>query len=208
MIGCGWIVYLVSISDLSLLHVRSLIVASKGVNYLAFDIVGDLAFGAPFGMLRAGKDSAPVPQSNEEAIKCYGDSTSASDIRELPAVQNLNGRGEYSMTMGVFPSWWRPIMAKTPWFSQGKEDVKTLAGSAIMAVSKRLAAPTDRNDLLSKLQAGKDEHVGSKVISLDRVRLCLRKGQPNGTRRTHSRSSNAADCRVRYYIQVSPIACS
>ncbi|KAF8892398.1 cytochrome P450 monooxygenase pc-bph [Mucidula mucida] len=147
------------------------------VNYLAFDIVGDLAFGAPFGMLRAGKDSAPVPQSNEEAMKCYGDSsTSASDVREIPAVQILNGRGEYSMTMGVFPSWWRPIMAKTPWFSQGKEDVKTLAGIAIMAVSKRLAAPTDRNDLLSKLQAGKDEHgnpMGREELTAEALTLLI-----------------------------------
>ena len=29
-------------------------------NYLAFDIIGDLAFGAPFGMLERGKDYAEV----------------------------------------------------------------------------------------------------------------------------------------------------
>ncbi|KAF9011513.1 cytochrome P450 [Hymenopellis radicata] len=154
----------------------ALILIFEGVNYLAFDIVGDLAFGAPFGMLRAGKDSAPVPRSNREAMKSYGESTSANDVKEIPAVQILNGRGEYSMTMGVFPSWWRPIMAKTPWFSQGKEDVKTLAGIAIMAVSKRLAAPTDRNDLLSKLQAGKDEHgnpMGREELTAEALTLLI-----------------------------------
>lgn len=29
-------------------------------NYLAFDVIGDLAFGAPFGMLKEGRDVAEV----------------------------------------------------------------------------------------------------------------------------------------------------
>ncbi len=33
-----------------------------GANYLTFDIIGDLAFGAPFGMIMAAKDSAPMAQ--------------------------------------------------------------------------------------------------------------------------------------------------
>ncbi|KAJ7847728.1 cytochrome P450 [Mycena olivaceomarginata] len=37
------------------------------------------------------------------------------------------------------------------------QDVKHLAGIAIVAVARRLGRPTDRVDLLSKLQAGKDD---------------------------------------------------
>ena len=33
-----------------------------GVVYLAFDIIGDLAFGAPFGMLEVAKNIAIVPK--------------------------------------------------------------------------------------------------------------------------------------------------
>lgn len=33
----------------------------KGLNYLAFDIIGDLAFGSAFGMIDAGKDQAMAP---------------------------------------------------------------------------------------------------------------------------------------------------
>jgi benzoate 4-monooxygenase len=36
--------------------------------------------------------------------------------------------------------------------------VRELAGISIVAVAKRLATPTDRVDILSKLQAAKDEH--------------------------------------------------
>jgi benzoate 4-monooxygenase len=117
---------------------------------------GDLAFGAPFGMLMAAKDSAPVPKSPKDVMDSYGRET-AAEVVEIPAVRILNGRGEYSMSMGVLPAWWRPFVRQLPWYRKGQKDVKSLAGIAIMAVAKRLATPTDRNDLLSKLQAGKDE---------------------------------------------------
>ncbi len=41
-------------------------------NYLAFDIIGDLAFGSPFGMIKAAKDAAPVAVDQREAIASYG----------------------------------------------------------------------------------------------------------------------------------------
>lgn len=129
-----------------------------GANYLAFDIIGDLAFGAPFGMIMAAKDSAVIPKDNEEGLKSYGRETTC-EVREIPAVKILNDRGEFSMTMGVLPAWWRPVARKLPIFAVGGQAVKSLAGIAIVAVGKRLATPTDRNDLLSKLQAGKDDKV-------------------------------------------------
>lgn len=131
----------------------------SGANYLAFDIIGDLAFGAPFGMIEAGKDSAPVPKSQDDVMKSYGNDNVTYETQSIPAVQILNGRGEFSMSMGVLPAYWRPLVKLLPWYRRGGKDVKTLAGIAIMAVAKRLATPTDRNDLLSKLQAGKDEQV-------------------------------------------------
>ncbi|KAF9460031.1 cytochrome P450 monooxygenase [Collybia nuda] len=125
------------------------------VNYLAFDIVGDLAFGEPFGMIEAAKDMAVVPKKQEDAMQLYGTGAKIPAV-EIPAVKILNGRGEYSMSMGVLPGWWRPIVRQFPWYKRGQADVKTLAGIAIMAVSKRLATPTDRVDLLSKLKDSRD----------------------------------------------------
>ncbi len=60
------------------------------------------------------------------------------------------------MSMGVLPAWWRPLVRQLPWYRNGSKDVQSLAGIAIMAVAKRLAMETDRVDLLSKLQAGRD----------------------------------------------------
>jgi len=72
-------------------------------------------------------------------------------------VQILNDRGEYSATMGVLPPAWRPYARQLPWFKNGSKAVKNLAGLAVAAVAKRLATPTDRVDLLSKLQEGRDD---------------------------------------------------
>jgi len=51
-------------------------------NYLAFDVIGDLAFGEPFGMLKKGKDEAEVSKDGK--------------ITYAPAIEVLNRRGEVS----------------------------------------------------------------------------------------------------------------
>jgi benzoate 4-monooxygenase len=117
---------------------------------------GDLAFGSPFGMIMAAKDSAPVAVSHKDAMNSYGGDTDYEVIR-ISAVKILNDRGEYSATMGVLPPWWRPFARRLPWFRKGNQATKNLAGLAVAAVAKRLATPTDRIDLLSKLQEGKDD---------------------------------------------------
>ena len=68
-----------------------------GLNFLAFDIIGDLAFGSPFGMIEAGRDSAPVLAQGDSDDK----------IQYLPAIRILNDRGDYSASLGVTPVWLR-----------------------------------------------------------------------------------------------------
>lgn len=53
-------------------------------NYLAFDVIGDLAFGAPFGMIEKGADVAEVKKTKD------------SKPTYAPAIQVLNRRGEVS----------------------------------------------------------------------------------------------------------------
>ncbi|KAK0449729.1 cytochrome P450 monooxygenase [Desarmillaria tabescens] len=165
-------------------------------NYLAFDIIGDLAFGAPFGMIMAAKDSAPVPKNNEEGLATIGEKKSCAVV-EIPAVQILNDRGEFSMTMGVFPSWWRPIARKLPIFQVGGKAVKSLAGIAIMAVAKRLAIPTDRTDLLSKLQVGKDDKgkpMGREELTAEALTLLI----------AGSDTTSNSTCAIIYYLARNP----
>ncbi|KAI0162530.1 cytochrome P450 [Pestalotiopsis sp. NC0098] len=117
-------------------------------NYVAFDTIGDLAFGAPFGMLEAGADIAEI-RSSPDAPPSYA-----------PAVEILNRRGEVSAALGILPDLkpyakWIP----DPFFNQGAEAVQNLAGIAIARVKARLdnPPPIERKDLLARLQEGRDE---------------------------------------------------
>jgi benzoate 4-monooxygenase len=116
-------------------------------NYLAFDVIGDLAFGAPFGMLEKGRDFAEVRK------------TPSSEPTFAPAIEVLNRRGEVSGTIGCLPQI-KPYAKHfpDPFFSQGMKAIENLAGIATARVNARLEAPaTDRVDLLARLMEGRDE---------------------------------------------------
>ncbi|KAL1603567.1 hypothetical protein SLS60_005155 [Paraconiothyrium brasiliense] len=120
-------------------------------NYLAFDVIGDLAFGAPFGMLEKGADVAEVRKS-PDAPPTYA-----------PAIEVLNRRGEVSGTLGCLPQL-KPYAKylPDPFFTQGIAAVENLAGIAIARVNERLSNPSDRVDLLARLMEGRDE-TGAKL---------------------------------------------
>ncbi|GAA5825132.1 hypothetical protein JCM10212_000352 [Sporobolomyces blumeae] len=117
-------------------------------NAFAFDTIGDLAFGAPFGMLeRDAADIVTITKDDGSVIHAGG-------------VKILNERGEYSATLGCLPPWIRPYMKYIdPWFARGLESVKNLTGIARTRVNERLErGALDRKDILSHLQAGRDEN--------------------------------------------------
>lgn len=167
-------------------------------NYLAFDIIGDLAFGSPFGMLLAAKDSAPVATSYEKAIASYGEEGVAPEVVSIPAVQILNDRGEFSAAMGVLPPAWRPVVKRyIPWYSKGDRAVKNLAGIAVAAVSKRLATPNYRVDLLSKLQEGKDDEgrpMGREELTAEALTQLI----------AGSDTTSNTSCAITYYLAANP----
>ena len=58
-------------------------------------------------------------------------------IVELPAVQILNERGEYSATQGVIVPWLRPYMRYFDhWFARGLVSVNNLAGVSCLFSEK------------------------------------------------------------------------
>ncbi|KAJ7898594.1 cytochrome P450 monooxygenase [Mycena olivaceomarginata] len=123
-------------------------------NYLAFDITSDLAFGTAFGMLPAARDAVAVPANRATPTDLtFPDAT----IKYIPAIAVLTERVEHTTAMAVLPAWWRPLIACLPWYRARQHGSREFGGIAVVAVGKRLAAPTERVDLLSKLQAGKDE---------------------------------------------------
>lgn len=124
-------------------------------NYLAFDIIGDLAFGGPFGMLARGQDIAEVKKA-PNAPPTYA-----------PAIQVLNRRGEVSGTLGCLPQL-KPYAKHLPdrFFKDGLEAVENLAGIAVARVNERLQPEVmeqnTRVDLLARLMEGRDEN-GEKL---------------------------------------------
>lgn len=118
--------------------------------YIAFDIIGDLSFGAPFGMVDRGQDLCESRLPGEPVTYVSG-------------AETLNRRGEVSSTLGLLPAI-RPYARylPDPFFSKGLQSVRNLHGMAVAAVEKRLAAAqqTDgnksRNDILDMLLRAKD----------------------------------------------------
>ena len=117
-------------------------------NYLAFDVIGDLAFGSPFGMLSWGADMAEV-RASPSSPPIYA-----------PAIDILNRRGEVSAALGIHPQL-KPYAKylPDPFFSKGLAAVESLAGIAIACVKSRLdnPPPDTRKDLLQRLMEGRDE---------------------------------------------------
>lgn len=136
-------------------------------------------------MIKAGRDIAPVkPEGSNETIY-------------LPAIDILNARGEYSATLGVLPMWMRPFAQKLPWFSRGVKSVKNLAGIAIAAVGERLENPSDREDLLAKLQAGKDESgkpMGREELTAEALTQLI----------AGSDTTSNSSCAIIYYLSNNP----
>ncbi|KAJ7152192.1 cytochrome P450 [Mycena crocata] len=143
-------------------------------------------------MIEAARDVAPVPAGGASAAAFKED-----EVVHIPAVAVLNGRGEYSMSMGVLPAWVRPLMRRFPWYSRGLQDVKHLAGIAIVAVAKRLGTPTDRVDLLSKLQAGKDDNgdpMGRAELTAEALTLLI----------AGSDTTSNSTCAIIYHLARNP----
>ncbi|EIW78240.1 cytochrome P450 monooxygenase [Coniophora puteana RWD-64-598 SS2] len=167
-------------------------------NYLAFDIIGDLAFGSPFGMIHSAKDSAPVAVSHADAMSAYGSSASNIKVVHIPAVQILNDRGEYSAAMGVLPPAIRPFMQRfVPWYRKGGKAVRNLAGIAVAAVAKRLNEPSDRVDLLRRLQEAKDDEgnpMGREELTAEALTQLI----------AGSDTTSNSSCAITYYLALHP----
>lgn len=119
--------------------------------YIAFDIIGHLAFGKAFGMVEKGRDEC-VSQRRD------------GSVTHIAGAETLNRRSEVSATLGWMPAL-RPFAGflPDPFFCRGLQSVKDLHGIAALAVSQRLdaigqdtAKESDRHDILALLLRAKD----------------------------------------------------
>ncbi|GAA5833517.1 hypothetical protein JCM9279_001548 [Rhodotorula babjevae] len=158
-------------------------------NALAFDIIGDLAFGAPFDMIeRDGADTVAITREDGTIFYAGG-------------VQILNERGEYSATLGCLPPWIRPYMKYVdPWYARGLKSVNNLTGIARTRVNERLQKGAgDRKDILSHLQNGKDsagQPMGVPELTMEALTQLI----------AGSDTTSNSSCAIMYYIVSNPHA--
>nr|KAK5442115.1 hypothetical protein LTR18_005967 [Exophiala xenobiotica] len=114
--------------------------------FLAFDIIGDLAFGEPFGFTALGQDTNG-------------------------GIKKLRDRGEWCATIGQMP-WiktWTPYFFFDSFFTKGLQATKDLAAIGIAKVEKRKLASRDssRRDILYYLLSAKDPDTGGDLPDLE-----------------------------------------
>lgn len=153
--------------------------ASRGFNYEAFDIIGttscvnqfayrlliillgDLAFGSPFGMLESARDTAPVALSQKQAMQSlYSEEKTHIEYTTIPAVKAINDGTAFNTILGCLPAHWRPLFCKIPSFRASLNLRASLGTMAVTALAKRLQSPSDdsRMDILTQLIAARDEN--------------------------------------------------
>lgn len=136
-------------------------VISKSIRLLGLDIahivIGDLAFGAPFGMIDKVQDRAIMATSQKAAVASFDTKDVSFTVTEVPPVQLMRSRAEFASASAVWPLWFRRYLIHLPWYSPRFRAMENMATVAVTALSKRLAAPIFRHDLLSNFLSVKDE---------------------------------------------------
>ncbi|UZJ55243.1 hypothetical protein CBS101457_004563 [Exobasidium rhododendri] len=160
------------------------------LNFFAFDSIAVLAFGKTFGMLEKGYDEATVE---------FEDANGNKTTTTCSAIQIINERGEYSSSLGLAPVWTRRYLAMLPWFSGRLKSVKKLTGIALARVNDRLENGSERDDLLSKLQAAKDdqgEQMGKMELTAEALTQLI----------AGSDTTSNTSCAILYHLCTNPKA--
>ncbi|CAE6397767.1 unnamed protein product [Rhizoctonia solani] len=132
------------------------------ISYLAFDIIGDLALGSPFGLIQAQKDSSPSIESVDESGEPRRGTV------EIPVVKTIAGGGSTLMAVGFFPPWTHKLLQLLPWNLTGLFDTLNFVKLATISVDARLKRGPRKNpengrqsiDLIDKLLEVKNEDGG------------------------------------------------
>jgi len=139
-------------------------------------------------MLEKGKDITEIRMTPD------------SPISYAPAVEVLNRRGEVSGTLGCYPQLkpWAKYLPD-PFYSQGLEAVKNLAGIAVARVAQRLDGKQDvgRVDLLARLMEGKDEKgekLGREELTAEALTQLI----------AGSDTTSNTSCAILYYVTKTP----
>lgn len=101
-------------------------------SYLIFDIIGDLALGSPFGLVRAQKDAAPIIQS----IDASGNPEKKA--MDIEVVSNIARGQRLIASGGVYPQWAHSLLRLLPWNIPAALDQRDFFALTVAAVEARL----------------------------------------------------------------------
>jgi benzoate 4-monooxygenase len=116
---------------------------SGTANFLAFDVIGEYSFGAPFGFLEAGRD-------------------------DYNLIHTIDTRGEVLNALGHVPLWIRPYMKHfrlDPFWYNGLRSRANLESIGRAAFGRRKNESTSRKDLMGFLLLAKDPETGGPLSS-------------------------------------------
>ncbi|KAF7305701.1 Peroxidase [Mycena chlorophos] len=117
-------------------------------NYLAFDIMSDLAFGEPLGMVNKGSDVLPAESKD-------------GTIFEEHAAALVDQRGRTAAVVGLAPIVEEYTkMLPIPFITAGSKSTKSLSRIATRCVKHRVESGVTRDDMLERLIEGVREKEG------------------------------------------------
>ncbi|THH27801.1 hypothetical protein EUX98_g6398 [Antrodiella citrinella] len=161
------------------------------LNYVAFDIIGDLGFGKGFGMTASGTDIIQIATDQTAAIESFGSEKARLETEDVPLVKTVLARGEFSITAALMPVWARPILRLLE--PEGHKALNTFGTIAATSIQTRLSTPTDRVDLLSRMIEGRDD--GGKPMNARE--LCAESTTLLGA---GSDTTSNSSCAMIYYL--------
>ncbi|KZV93251.1 cytochrome P450 [Exidia glandulosa HHB12029] len=126
-------------------------------NYLAFDIISDLAFGEPLGMVNKGSDLLPAEHKD-------------GTVFEEHAAALIDQRGRTAAVVGLLPSiedWTKKLPIS--FVQAGYQSTESLSRIATRCVKHRLQSGVTRDDMLERLIEGVREKQGGGEVSEEEV---------------------------------------
>ncbi|CAE6472151.1 unnamed protein product [Rhizoctonia solani] len=124
------------------------------LSFLAFDIIGDLAVGASFGLIQAQKDSSPIIGSGDEVRQ------ENKEVVQIPVIAAMASFNLNIVSVAMFPSWSRNIIQLFPWHLPGLLKQFRFFGLVAASIDARLKRGSDEDqgaDFVDKLLQVKNE---------------------------------------------------
>ncbi|KAF9053779.1 benzoate para-hydroxylase [Hymenopellis radicata] len=133
----------------SFAHSGAVIDTMKWFNFLAWDVISSLAFGAPIGFVPQGSDLVEVLTPNGSTYSEH-------------AIHVVDNREHLASVLGTMP-YLRPFarFIPDPFFIRGQKSAIGITLIARERVEKRLRTNADRDDLLNKLIEARMKESGS-----------------------------------------------